>query len=112
MIVCIIWKNQECQFLSDNGNNVEWTTSNNFFIEEGEKRVWGLPNGKWSLLPMDCCDSAYFGDLSSVLSYGLIIWGNSINITRAFKVQDKFIRAIYNNKPIDSYKTIVKNNSH
>lgn len=38
--------------------------------------------------------AAYHGYVSSVLRYGLIIWGNSVEVQRAFLVQKKCIRAI------------------
>ncbi|KAL0861481.1 hypothetical protein ABMA27_009011 [Loxostege sticticalis] len=42
----------------------------------------------------DTALSAYHGYVSSVLRYGLILWGNSVDMERAFKVQKKCIRAL------------------
>lgn len=38
--------------------------------------------------------SAYHGYVSSLLRYGLIMWGNSVDSERVFKVQKKCIRAL------------------
>ena len=38
--------------------------------------------------------TAYHGYVSSVLRYGLIVWGDSVDSQRAFKLQKKCIRAI------------------
>jgi hypothetical protein len=42
--------------------------------------------------------TAYHGYVSSVLAYGLILWGNSVEVDRVFKIQKKCIRAISNVK--------------
>lgn len=38
--------------------------------------------------------AAYHGYVSSVLLYGLPLWGNSVDLLKAFKVQKKCIRAV------------------
>lgn len=50
--------------------------------------------------------AAYHGYVASVLSYGLIIWGNSVDIDRAFKIQKKCLRAISNARFRDSCKPL------
>lgn len=45
---------------------------------------------------------AYHGYVSSVLSYGLILWGNSVDVDRIFKIQKKCIRVLCNARISDS----------
>lgn len=52
--------------------------------------------------------TSYHGYVSSVLSYGLILWGNSVDIDRAFKVQKKCMRAVCNAKFDDSCRPLFK----
>lgn len=51
---------------------------------------------------------AYHGYVSSVLGYGLIVWGNSVDIDRAFRAQKKCIRAISNAWFDDSCKPLFR----
>lgn len=51
---------------------------------------------------------AYHGYVSSVLRYGLTLWGNSTDINRAFITQKKCIRAICGAAPRDSCKPLFK----
>jgi hypothetical protein len=53
---------------------------------------------------------AYHGYTMSILRYGLIIWGNSTDMQKAFVKQKKCIRAIFCLKPRDSCKPIFKRN--
>jgi hypothetical protein len=46
--------------------------------------------------------TAYHGYVSSVLSYGLILWGNSVDVDRVFKIQKKCVRAVCNARIDDS----------
>lgn len=52
--------------------------------------------------------SAYHGYVSSVLRYGLVIWGNSVDIERAFLVQKKTIRAMSGADYLDHCKPLFK----
>lgn len=52
--------------------------------------------------------AAYHGYVSSLLRYGLILWGNSVEIDRVFKVQKKCIRSLTGAGFLDSCKPIFK----
>ncbi|KAI5640836.1 reverse transcriptase (RNA-dependent DNA polymerase) domain-containing protein [Phthorimaea operculella] len=52
--------------------------------------------------------TAYHGYVSSVLSYGLMLWGNSVNVERAFILQKKCIRVLCNAWFDDSCKPLFK----
>lgn len=57
---------------------------------------------------IDAALSAYHGYVSSVLAYGLVLWGNSVDIDKAFKVQKKCVRAICGAWSTDSCKPLFK----
>lgn len=52
--------------------------------------------------------TAYYGYVSSTLNYGLLIWGNSVHVDKAFILQKKCVRAITNAWYTDSCKPIFK----
>lgn len=52
--------------------------------------------------------NAYHGYVAAVLRYGLLLWGNSAQIQRAFIVQKKCLRAITGAPPHESCKPIFK----
>lgn len=55
------------------------------------------------------CDTAmlaYHGYVSSVLRYGIVLWGNSVDSDRVFKAQKKCIRAICGAHFLDSCKPL------
>lgn len=49
---------------------------------------------------------AYHGYVSSILRYGIVIWGNSVNFDRVFKAQKKCIRAICGAHFLDSCRPL------
>lgn len=59
-------------------------------------------------ISIESAKTAYFGYVSSVLSYGLVIWGNSVHMINAFKTQKKCIRAICNITQMQSCKPLFK----
>lgn len=50
----------------------------------------------------------YHGYVSSVLRYGLVIWGNSVDVNRAFIAQKKCIRAVYGAEYLEHCKPLFK----
>jgi hypothetical protein len=51
---------------------------------------------------------AYHGYVSSVLRYGIILWGNSVDAIRVFKIQKKCIRSICGAEYLDTCKPLFK----
>lgn len=49
---------------------------------------------------------AYHGYVASILRYGLVIWGNSVDLPRAFRAQKKCIRSICGLTPRESCKPL------
>lgn len=56
----------------------------------------------------DAALTAYHGYVASVLNYGLMIWGNSVDFEKAFKLQKKCVRSVANAWFLDSCKPLFK----
>lgn len=52
----------------------------------------------------------YFGTVQSVLSYGLVCWGNCTGISKIFIMQKRIIRTMFNIPFLSSCRPIFKNN--
>lgn len=52
--------------------------------------------------------TAYHGYISSILRYGVIMWGRSVDIDQAFVMQKKCLRAIFGLKQTDSCRPFFK----
>ncbi|XP_028166266.1 uncharacterized protein LOC114357040 [Ostrinia furnacalis] len=52
--------------------------------------------------------SAYYGYVSSILNYGIILWGNSVDSEKVFKIQKKCMRAMCGAGYRDSCKPLFK----
>jgi hypothetical protein len=50
----------------------------------------------------------YFAYVHSVMSYGIIFWGNQPQSERVFKIQKRVIRIITNSRARDSYRDLLK----
>ena len=50
----------------------------------------------------------YFAYLHSIMSYGIIFWGNQLCSEKLFKIQKKAIRIITNSRPRDSCRVLCK----
>lgn len=55
--------------------------------------------------------NTYYGHVFPQLCYGVIFWGNSVNVESVFIMQKKCIRAIYNMKSTESLRTVFKQNN-
>lgn len=51
---------------------------------------------------------AYHGYVCSTLRYGLVLWGNCVDLNRAFLIQKRCLRAICAAGPLDSCKPLFK----
>lgn len=65
------------------------------------KQVKNVTNIKTAII-------SYHAYVESILRYGVIVWGNSTDMTRAFIAQKKCIRAICGIKPDDSCRPMFK----
>jgi hypothetical protein len=57
-------------------------------------------------LPIETLKIIYFAHIHTIMSYGIIFWGNSLSAKKVFLLQKKIIRIITNIKPRDSCREI------
>ena len=50
----------------------------------------------------------YFAYVHSIMSYGIILWGNQPHSEKVFKIQKKMIRIITNSRARDSHRELLK----
>jgi len=60
-------------------------------------------------MPQDTLRTIYFSDFHSILSYGIIFWGDSAYSYYIFKIQKRIIRIIMNARNRDSCHQLFKN---
>lgn len=56
--------------------------------------------------------AAYFGHIYPLLTYGIIFWGNSVNVQSTFILQKKCLRIIYNMYSYETVRNIFKENGY
>lgn len=72
-----------------------------------DRFIYGLRQLKLTV-SKEAALTAYHGYVSSLLSYGLLLWGNSVDFIKAFRVQKKAIRAICGAGPLDTCRPLFK----
>lgn len=82
-----------------------WKPHIDSVINKLDRFVYAL-NRIRQLVSKPAATAAYHGYVASVLRYGLILWGNSVDIPRAFKVQKKCIRSICGADYMESCKPL------
>jgi hypothetical protein len=68
---------------------------------------YALRQAKYTL-PLATLKVIYFAHVHSIISYGVIFWGNSSGAIKVFKLQKKIVRIITNIKPRDSCREVFK----
>lgn len=81
--------------------NLNWKQHIDTLCKKINKFVYALYKLRRTV-SLETALKAYHGYVSSVLRYGIVIWGNSVSLDRAFKAQKKCIRALCNIKYRDS----------
>jgi len=61
------------------------------------------------LVPTDTLRVIYFAHTHSIISYGIIFWGNSTNVNKLFVLQKKIVRILSNIGSRDSCREAFKN---
>lgn len=56
--------------------------------------------------------AAYFGQVYPLLTYGIIFWGNSVNVESTFILQKRCLRIIYNLYSTDTCRNIFKEHGY
>lgn len=83
--------------------NCNWKAHVEYICKKLDRFVFALKKIRLEI-SLEAALSAYHGYVSSVLSYGLIIWGNSQDAIKVFRIQKKSIRTMCRLGQLESCK--------
>jgi exonuclease III len=89
-------------------NTLSWKLHIDQLVGKLCSACYALRNIK-SVVSQDSLKIIYFAHIHSLLSYGIIFWGNSSYSKKVFLIQKKSIRIITNSKPKDSCRKLFIN---
>ena len=89
-------------------DTLTWSHHTDLVIKKMSSISYALRQVKHTL-PLETLRVIYFAHVHSIISYGVIFWGNSPSAIKVFKLQKKIIRIITNTKPRDSCREVFKN---
>ena len=52
--------------------------------------------------------SSYYGNVFSILTYGIMYWGNSVNVESTFRLQKRCLRTVFRMRSIDSLRNVFR----
>lgn len=84
-----------------------WRAHIDLLVKRLDRFVYAL-NRIRHVASQEAAVMAYHGYISSILRYGLILWGNSVNFQNAFVLQKKCIRSVCGAHYLDSCKPLFK----
>jgi hypothetical protein len=70
--------------------------------------AWFVVRTIQSMMSQETLRKIYFAYVHSIMSYGIIFWGNLPYNEKTFKIQEKVIRIITNSKARDSCREMFK----
>jgi hypothetical protein len=85
--------------------NLNWKSHVDHVCKKLDRFVFALKRLRQTI-SVEAALTAYHGHVSSILGYGLLLWGNSVDIERAFKLQKKCVRALDKAWVLDSCKPL------
>ena len=88
-------------------DTLTWRQHTDLLIKKMSSVSYALRHVKYSL-PLDTLKLIYYAHVHSIMSYGVIFWGNSPSAIKVFRLQKKIIRIITNTRPRSSCKEIFK----
>ena len=62
-----------------------------------------------AIMSLETLRMVYFAYIHSIISYGIIFWGNQLYSDKIFKIQKWVIRIITSSRPRDSCRELFKN---
>ena len=87
--------------------NLNWKEHVNEICKKLDRYVYALYRLRQTV-SLEAALAAYHGYVSSVLGYGLVMWGGSVVRDRVFRIQKKCIRAVSNAGYLDSCRPLFK----
>jgi hypothetical protein len=85
-----------------------WKQHIDLLIKKMSSMSYALNQVKYTF-PIETLKLIYYAHVHSIMSYGVICWGNSPSAKKVFRLRKKIIRIITNIRPRDSCKEIFKN---
>lgn len=82
-------------------DTITWKQHINYVINKIARSCYALRNIK-HFIPLDTLKVIYFAHIHSILSYGIIFWGNASYACNVFRLQKKAMRIIANFGPRES----------
>jgi hypothetical protein len=76
-------------------SNLDWSSHVNYVSKKMSRGLYMLRRLKSCVLPYVLL-CVYYAQIQSILSYGLILWGNSAHVSKVFLLQKKAIRILHN----------------
>jgi len=61
-----------------------------------------------AIMPQETLNMVSFAYIHSIMSYGIVFWGNQPYSEKIFKIQKRVIRIITNSRPGDSHRELLK----
>jgi hypothetical protein len=89
-------------------DTLTWKQQTDQLIKRMSSVSYALRQVKYSL-PIETLKMIYLAHVHTIMSYGVIFWGNSSCAKKVFKLQEKIIRIITNTRPRDSCREIFRN---
>lgn len=87
--------------------NLNWKLHVDKICKKLDRFVYALKRLRQTV-SVEAALMAYHGYVSSVLNYGLLLWGNSVDAVRAFKLQKRCLRSLDNAWFLQSCKPLFK----
>jgi hypothetical protein len=88
-------------------DTLTWSCHTDLVTKKMSSISYALRQAKHTL-PLTTLKVIYFAHVHSIISYGIIFWGNSPSAIKVFKLQKKIVRIIANIKPRDSCREVFK----
>ena len=105
----LITETKNTKFLGlDIDSTLSWKTRINQMTFKLSRACYAIRYGK-HFMSQDTLRTIYFSYFHSIVSYGIIFWGNSAYSSNIFKIQKRMIRRIMNAKNRDSCRQLFKN---
>jgi hypothetical protein len=89
-------------------DTLSWKQHTDELIKRMSSASYALRQVKYSLT-IETLKIICFAHINTIVSYGVILWGNSSCAKTVFKLQKKIIRIITNTRPRDSCREIFRN---
>ncbi|GBP79498.1 hypothetical protein EVAR_59172_1 [Eumeta japonica] len=92
-------------------NRLQWSPHINKLAKRLSSAAYAVKKMR-NLSDVETARLVYFGGFHSLMSYGILLWGNSADIHRIFVLQKRAVRAIYKLGPRASFIAQIQTKAH